>query len=112
MVSTGEAQMQVETAGHPSDAGPIDAGLNRLPRDFLGIPTEVGETDVIDYASLEFEVERMGKRLAVWKIFMGYLGDGARTWSEVQQALTHEDLEKIASTCDGVPLRDLLLDLR
>ena len=54
----------------------------------------------------------MGKRLAVWKILTGYLRDGARTWSEVQQALTKEDLEKIPSTCDGVPLRDLLLDLR
>jgi hypothetical protein len=54
----------------------------------------------------------MGKRLAVWKILMGYLRNGAWTWSDVQQALTTEDLEKILSTCDGVPLRDLLLDLR
>jgi hypothetical protein len=52
----------------------------------------------------------MGKRLAVWKILMGYLRDGARTWPEVQQAPNKEDFEKISSTRDGVPLRDLLLD--
>jgi hypothetical protein len=104
--------MQMETGSHPSDARPIDAGLNRLRQDLLGIPTEVEETDGIDSASLEFEVERLGKRLAVWKIFMGNLGDGARSWSAVHQALTHPDVEKRASTCDGVPLRDLLLDLR
>ncbi len=86
--------------------------LNRLREDLLGIPTEVEEPDVTDDASLEFEVERMGKRLAVWKIFLGYLREGARSWSEVRQGLTKEDFEKLPSTCDGVPLRDLLLDLR
>ena len=101
--------MQMETGNHPSDARPIDASLNRPGQDLLDIPTQVEEADVIDYASLEFGVERMGKRLAVWKILMGYLQDGARTWPEVQQALTKEDFEKISSTCDGVPLRDLLL---
>ena len=103
--------MQMDTGNHPSDARPIDAGLNRLGQDLLDFPTrQVEEADVIDYASLEFEVERMGKRLVVWKILMAYLRDGARTWPEVQQALTKEDFEKISSTCDGVPLRDLLLD--
>jgi len=30
----------------------------------------------------------------------------------VQQSLTQEDFDKIMAICDGVPLRDLLLDLR
>jgi len=38
--------------------------------------------------------------------------DGARNWSQVQQSLTQEDFDKIMAICDGVPLRDLLLDLR
>jgi hypothetical protein len=30
----------------------------------------------------------------------------------VQQSLTPEDFDQIMAICDGVPLRDLLLDLR
>jgi hypothetical protein len=30
----------------------------------------------------------------------------------VQEAITPEDFDKIMVICDGVPLRDLLLDLR
>ena len=108
--------MQMETGSHPSDADSIDAALDRLRRDLFTTPaeapTEVEDPDVIDYASLEFEVERMRKRLAVWEIFMTYMREGARTWPEVQQALTSEDFEKIVAICDGIPLRDLLLDLR
>jgi hypothetical protein len=54
----------------------------------------------------------MRKRLAVWEIFMAYMRDGARSWSQVQQAITPEDFDKIMTICDGIPLRDLLLDLR
>jgi hypothetical protein len=38
--------------------------------------------------------------------------EGATSWSKVQQSLTPEDFDKIVSICDGIPLRDLLLDLR
>jgi hypothetical protein len=30
----------------------------------------------------------------------------------VQRSLTKEDFDKIVAICDGVPLRDLLLDMR
>ena len=30
----------------------------------------------------------------------------------MQQSLTKDDFDKIVTICDGVPLRDLLLDLR
>ncbi len=66
----------------------------------------------IDYASLELEVDRMRKRLAIWEIFMTHMRAGARSWPEVQRSLTPHDLDRIASICDGVPLRDVLLDLR
>ncbi len=92
--------MEMETHSRPSDARPIDGALKRLLQ------------DVIDYATLEFEVERMGEGLAVCETFMTSMRNGARTWPEVQQALTKEDFDKIVSACDGVPLRDLLLDLR
>ena len=108
--------MQMEMDSHPSNAPSIDAALNRLRRDLFSAPPAAPamaeEPDVIDYASLEFEVERMRKRLAIWEIFMDYMRDGARSWPEVQQSLTKEDFEQIVSICDGVPLRDLLLDLR
>jgi len=97
----------------------MDAALDRLRRDLLLSPPVTAEkddvsdqADVIDYASVEFEVERMRKRLAVWEIFIAYMRDGATSWSQVQQALTPEDFDKIMTICDGVPLRDLLLDLR
>ena len=113
--------MQMETDSHPSsDPHAMDASLERLRRDLLNTPPVAAseqddvadEGDVIDYASVEFEVERMRKRLAVWEIFMAYMRDGARSWSQVQQAITPEDFEKIMAICDGIPLRDLLLDLR
>ena len=118
-----EAQMQMETESHhSSDPRDMDGALARLRRDLLDTPVldlepedvadQADEPDLIDYASVEFEVERMRKRLAVWEIFMAYMRDGARSWAQVQQSLTQEDFDKIMVICDGVPLRDLLLDLR
>jgi hypothetical protein len=118
-VFTEEMQMQMEMDSHPpSDPRAMDEALERLRQDLLHTPPvtpeqdEVDEADVIDYASVEFEVERMRKRLAVWEIFMTYMRGGATSWSKVQQSLSQEDFEKIIAICDGVPLRDLLLDLR
>ncbi len=112
--------MQMEMGSHrrSSDADSMEAALDRLRRDLLQTPPvdpdpeEAEDADFIDYASLEFEVERMRKRLAVWEVFMAYIRDGAKTWPQVQQSLTQEDFEKIVAICDGVPLRDLMLDLR
>jgi hypothetical protein len=113
--------MQMETDSHPSsDPAAMDEALERLRRDLLNTPPVAAperddvadEGDIIDYASVEFEVERMRKRLAVWEIFMAYMREGATSWSQVQQSLTPEDFDKIVSICDGIPLRDLLLDLR
>ena len=109
--------MQMETGSHrSSDHHAMDAALDRLRRDLLHTPPvdpdENEEPDLIDYASVEYEVDRMRKRLAIWEIFMAYMRDGARSWPEVQRSLTKEDFDKIVAICDGVPLRDLLLDLR
>ena len=109
--------MQMEMDNRVTDAS-IEAALERLRHDLFGAPVEdpvvaqVQGPDSIDYAALELEVERMRKRLAIWEIFMAYMRDGARNWPEVQRSLTKEDFDKIVSICDGVPLRDLLLDLR
>ena len=119
-VLTEEARMQMEMHSHTpdarSDARSLDAALDRLRQDLRNTPpeapTDIDDADVIDYASLEFEVERMRKRLAIWEIFMGYMRHGARTWPEVQEALTDEDFKRIGAICDGVPLHDLLLDMR
>jgi hypothetical protein len=107
----------MQTESQLSDAA-IDAALERLRHDLDGAPAaepaplaDQGH-DLIDFASLEFEVERMRKRLAIWELFMSYMRDGARSWPEVQRSLTPEDFDKIVSICDGVPLRDLLLELR
>ncbi len=115
--------MQMETDSHPSsDPRAMDAALERLRRDLLHTPLvtvnseqveePAAEPDLIDYASVEFEVERMRRRLAIWEIFMAYMRNGATSWTKLQQALTPEDFDKITAICDGVPLRDLLLDLR
>jgi hypothetical protein len=117
--------MQMETdSHHSSDPRAMDDALERLRRDLLQTPpvapvdepvderADADEPDIIDYASVEFEVERMRKRLAIWEIFMAYMRDGATSWSRLQQALTSEDFDRIMAICDGVPLRDLLLDLR
>jgi hypothetical protein len=117
---TEEARMQMEMGTPVSEARSIDAALDRLRRDLFdtpplethGAPAAPEGPDPIDYASLEFEVERMRKRLAIWEIFMAYMRDGARSWPEVQQSLTKDDFDKIVAICDGVPMRDLLLDLR
>ena len=108
--------MTMGTDNRLSDAS-IDAALERLRKDLYGAPVEepvVEEPapDAIDFAALEYEVERMRKRLAIWEIFMTYMRDGARSWPDVQRSLTKEDFDKIVSICDGVPLRDLLLELR
>ncbi len=107
----------MQTESQLSDAA-IDAALERLRQDLFASPAPepapVIETgpEPIDFSSLEVEVERMRKRLAIWEIFMTYMRDGARNWPEVQRSLTPEDFDEIVTICDGIPLRDLLLDLR
>ena len=105
--------MRMEMESRFSDTDSIDAALERLRRDLFDASDldEVEGPEPIDYASLEFEVERMRKRLAIWEIFMTTMRDGARSWPEVQRSLTKDDFDKIVAICDGVPLRDLLLDM-
>jgi hypothetical protein len=91
----------------------IDEGLDRLRRDLRATADPYADRDdrePVNYAALEFELERMKKRLAIWQIFMNYMRDGATSWPEVQDSLTQRDFEEIVSICDGVSLRDLLLD--
>jgi hypothetical protein len=110
--------MQTEAEGTNFSTESIDQGLELLRRDVLDAPRDaVEEADFsdrapIDYASLEFEVERMRKRLSIWEIFLRYAREGAGTWSAVQRAMTPDDLDEITRICDGTPLRDVLLDLR
>jgi hypothetical protein len=100
------------------DAPSKERGLEQLRRDLRDVePDESEEADFsdnppIDYENFASEVERLRKRLAIWEIFLRYVEDGARTWPEVQRAVTPEDLEEITRVCDGTPLRDLLLNLR
>jgi predicted RNase H-like nuclease (RuvC/YqgF family) len=99
------------------DAPSKDRALERLQSDLRDVePEESGEADFsdnppIDYENFASEVERLRKRLAIWEIFLRYVKDGARTWPEVQRAVTPEDLDEITRICDGTPLRDLLLNL-
>jgi hypothetical protein len=109
--------MQTEAEGTSFSAESIDEGLERLRHDVLDGRDAVEQADFsdcapIDYASLEFEVERMRKRLSIWEIFLRHASEGTRTWPEVQQAMTPDDLDEITRICDGTPLRDVLLDLR
>lgn len=108
--------MQMEMGRPLSHHDSIDAALERLRRDLFDSsdtdgPDQVEAPEPIDYAALEFEIERMRKRLAIWEIFMTTIRSGARTWPEVQQSLTKDDFDKIVAICDGVPLRDLLLEM-
>ncbi len=109
----------IEQLRHDLDDVPPKAkGLEKLQIDLRDV--EVEESDAadftdsppIDYENFASEVERLRKRLAIWEIFLRYVQDGARTWPEVQQAVTPEDLDEITRICDGTPLRDLLLNLR
>ena len=98
-------QMEMDKPLHHTRS--IDAALERLRQDLFDTPAAAEEDEgpePIDYTSLEFEVERMRKRLAIWEIFMGYMRQGAHSWPEVQRSLTKEDFEKIVAICDGVPL--------
>ena len=92
-------------------------GLEQLQRDLQDVESDesddadFSDSPPIDYENFASEVERLRKRLAIWEIFLRYVKDGARTWPEVQSAVTPEDLDEITRICDGTPLRDLLLNL-
>jgi hypothetical protein len=101
------------------DTHALEIGLERLRQALVQLPADPDpagasspDIEPIDCAAMEFEVERLRKRLAIWEIFMAYVRDGARTWPDVQRALTPHDLDRIVAICDGVPLRDVLLHLR
>ena len=106
----------------------IEKGIEQLRRDLqdpLGEHDDVrvdedshsnedvnfSDSPPIDVEALASEVERLRKRLAIWEIFLRYAQQGARTWPEIQRAVTPEDLDEITKICDGTPLRDLLLNL-
>ena len=105
------------------DVPPKEKGLEQLQRDLQGVGSDesddgddgddadFSDSPPIDYENFASEVERLRKRLAIWEIFLRYVKDGARTWPEVQSAVTPEDLDEITRICDGTPLRDLLLNL-
>jgi hypothetical protein len=109
-------QLEIVTQSPLSDTDSLDAALERLRRDLSDAASKEAEdvvgAELIDDSALKFEVERMRMRLTVWEIFMTHIEKGARTWPEVQRSLTQEDCNEIVRICDGVPLRDLLLDLR
>jgi hypothetical protein len=96
---------------------PKDKGLDQLERDLREVKpgddegADFSDSPPIDYENFASEVERLRKRLAIWEIFLRYVKAGARTWPEVQRAVTPEDLDEITRICDGTPLRDLLLNL-
>jgi hypothetical protein len=96
---------------------PKERGLEQLQRDLQDVESDesddadFSDSPPIDYENFSSEVERLRKRLAIWEIFLRYVKEGARTWPEVQSAVTPEDLDEITRICDGTPLRDLLLNL-
>ena len=102
----------MQADSHIAGTRPTDEALERLRRDLLSVmPLESDEErESVNYAAVEFELERLKKRLALCQIFLKYMKDGAESWTEVRNALTRSDAEQIIEICDGVPLRDLLLD--
>ncbi len=114
----------------PANAEGTDRSLDALKCELFDEPLAdsdgpVGRTDVtthpstrlfapadISYATFEFELELMRKRLAVWEIFRGHIRAGATSWPEVQRALTPEDLSEIVRICEHRSLRELLVHLR
>jgi hypothetical protein len=92
--------------------------IERLQSDVLDVPSAETERELdsvngavferIPYATLEYELERSRKRLAIWDIFLAHMKAGAETWPEIRHALTEEEVDEIAAICDGVPLRDVL----
>ena len=58
--------------------------------------------------SVAFDLDVVDKRLQISDILVSYVRDGARTLSEVQQAMSAQDLDKIMAICDGTPLREVL----
>jgi hypothetical protein len=92
--------------------------LDRLQSDVLEVPAAETERQLdavngavferIPYATLEYELERSRKRLAIWDIFLAHMKAGAETWPDIRHALTAEEVDQIAAICDGIPLRDVL----
>jgi hypothetical protein len=113
-------QMQKQTDAHriKRRAELIEKGIEQLRRDLHDMPAQenkeanFSDNPPIDVEALTSEVESLRKRLAIWEIFLRYAKEGARTWPEVQSAVTPEDLNEINRICDGTPLRDLLMNLK
>jgi hypothetical protein len=92
--------------------------IDRLQSDVLDVPAAETERQLgavngavferIPYATLEYELERSRKRLAIWDILLAHMKAGAETWPEIRNALTEEEVDQIATVCDGIPLRDVL----
>jgi hypothetical protein len=100
---------------------PAESWLDRLQHDVNTVPmSDEPDLHVVDgddeppaagpinYAALEFEIERMRKRIAIWEILMVHMRAGAESWSDIQAALTPADCDRIIAICDGGPLGDLL----
>ena len=104
--------------GEAENTSSDSSWIERLQSDVLEVPSAETERELdsvngavferIPYATLEYELERSRKRLAIWDIFLAHMKAGAETWPEIRHALTEEEVDEIAAICDGVPLRDVL----
>lgn len=77
-------QMQHEAAERGSEMPP--AFIEQMVRKWVTL-SEVG------YPAMELESERAGRRSELWTIFAPYMGPGAKTWTEIIDALSDEVLE-------------------
>jgi hypothetical protein len=117
LIEKGIEQLRRDLDDVPPKEKPKQKGLEQLQRDLQDVESDesddadFSDSPPIDYENFASEVERLRKRLAIWEIFLRYVKEGARTWPEVQSAVTPEDLDEITRICDGTPLRDLLLNL-
>jgi hypothetical protein len=117
--------MNFGTGDTTSRLNSVDEELERLHRKVLELPggakdeadqageeADVGinERSHLGLAMFELEMKQMHRRLQISDILVRYVRDGARTLSEVQQAISARDLDEIMAICEGTPLSDVLLD--
>jgi hypothetical protein len=79
--------------GQEVDEGMVRRTLRRiLALQEIGLP------------AMELEAERANRRDRLWEVFVPYMAAGAKSWGEIEDALTDEDWQRIHDICgDSTP---------
>jgi hypothetical protein len=99
-----QLQAAVDTAWEEAKAGGSEisrASVEGVFRKYL-VLEEVG------LPAMQLDGERMDEKVNVWEVLTPHMGAGAKTWREIEDALTDDDRKRLQAICGDRTVAEVL----